>query len=781
MLPSLLAPHRSLLTTAILVLAGAAPLRQADGQTATARDLVVVVTDAVAGHPVEAALVQLRGTSGGARTDRDGHARLARPSAPNAQLEVRRIGYSPRLVTIPRASDTLRVSLSVAAVELEALRIDGGARGTLTAALPITVLEGDALDQRLSASIAATLAGEPGITQRTNGPMATAPVIRGLSGDRITVLEDGLRMGDIATTAPDHAITADPLTAQRLEVIRGPAGLLFGSNTLGGVINVVRDDVPRELLRGFRANAATQVESMNAGRSLSGDVHAGAGTAVIRASGSLRRGDDARTPQGRLSFTDVQQTEASVGASLIGTQGFVGAAVRHFDTNYGVPGSFRGLTLPGAHDGGVYVRGERTSLRVAGEWRPASTGVTAIAATGNAIRFAQDEFEQGGFIGTRFGQLSASGDVVARFAHGGPLRGNGAVGLWGQVRDFRTEGSFTGSRPATSHASALYVYDELRWGRLRLIGGARLDVVTIRPLDSTETRLLRGVRTRAFTAPTGSLAVQHDLHSGFSAGVSVANSFRAPAIEELYSAGPHLANYAYEVGDPDLRAERGMGTDVYVRLTRPRVYAELSAFRNRINEFITFAPMTDAVTGEPMRDPRLRRYIVYRPLQADAILLGAEGRGRWHATPHTTIDLTGSYVRGTMVQDGAPVPAMPPLRMRAGLQRDAIGPFHVGVGADWIAAQRRVPAATADGTATCTIREVAGEAVGLPAEFCPTGGAVLLDLTAGVRFTAGGRGHAIMLVVDNALDRVWRDHLWRAKAVAPQPGRNMRAVYRMQW
>jgi iron complex outermembrane receptor protein len=429
------------------------------------------------------------------------------------------------------------------------------------------------------------------------------------------------------------------------------------------------------------------------------------------------------------------------------------------------------------------------------------------------VRFAQDERERGGFVGTRFGQLMAGGDVVARVAHGGPLPGEGAVGATALWRDFRAAGSYTGTRPAVVEGGAAYAYDELRLGsRWRLLAGGRVDRQRVRPLDSTETRLLADVRTRDFAAATGALAASVRLAPGVTAGAGVARAFRPPAVEELYSAGPHLATYAYEIGNPALRAERGRGLDAFVRADRALgdggrlglVRAELAAYHMAVRDFVFQAPVVDAATGEPVRDPRLRRYPVYQATQADARLAGAELSAAWAgagALAGWAVELVAASVRGTRVSavrlapavgvaggttggtfgldaERAPLPAMPPARLRLAVRRDRPRWF-AGVGSELVVQQRRVPAAPL-GEAGATCAAVDGAAP-RPAEFCPTPGRTLLDASAGVRLPWGPRLHALTLAADNLLDAVWRDPLWRAKQVAPQPGRNLRLLYRVDF
>lgn len=723
-----------------------------------------------------------------------------------------------------RGAVTSRDSLSrdsTRAQLLGTVKVTAAQSSGVTLLRPASVLEGRALDQRRAPSIAATIAGEPGVTARSNGPMATQPVIRGLSGDRVLVLEDGQRTGDIATTAPDHAVTIDPMTARRVEVIRGPAGLLFGSNSLGGVVNVVRDDVPIERQsRWLAGHVSAQGESVNNGGVVQSAVRGGGGPFAYRVGGSWRTAGNTRAPQGTLPFSDLQAHDVGVGVALVDmhtSEGIwrVGAAARDVVSRYGVPGSFDGIVLPGAHDGGVYVDLARRSGRVDASWRSVVNDTPAtwtpqlrqVNVSTQFVRFEQSELERGGFVGTRFGQLMGNSDVLVQYVRGGPVPVRGNVGAWGQWRDFRAEGSFTGTRPGVLRGGALFAMEEMELDALfngravRLQWGARWDATRIAPLDSTETALVQNVRTRSFNAPTGSVGITVGAGAGFTLGGSITRAFRPPAIEELFSAGPHLATYAYEVGNPSLRAERGNGIDLIARMTRGAVQGEVTLFRMHIRDFIYQQPLIDAVTGEPVRDPRLRRYNVYRAEQSDARMHGAEGRVEWRVSRARgiTLDGTMSWVRGeqrvrvpgratadTMGTTWAPLPAMPPLRARAQLRWEQRA-WTVGGGVEATARQARVPSApTTLGATTCALSTSqtvlgAGAPSLLPAEFCPTSGWVLAHASASRRWMMAGQLHELTAAVDNLFNSVWRDHLWRAKQVAPQPGRNIRVLYRWSW
>jgi iron complex outermembrane receptor protein len=254
------------------------------------------------------------------------------------------------------------------------------------------------------------------------------------------------------------------------------------------------------------------------------------------------------------------------------------------------------------------------------------------------------------------------------------------------------------------------------------------------------------------------------------------------------------------VGNPQLRAERGTGLDLFARLERGVVRGEVSVFTMHMNDFIYQQPLIDTVTGEPVRDRRLRRYNVYRAEQTDARMHGAEGRVEWQipALRGLSADATVSWVRGAQStasgvapsSEGAaawqPLPAMPPLRARTQLRWEDRR-WSVTWTIEAAARQARVPPVPLTlGRTTCVLGQSQAQAgpnapALLPAEFCPTAGWMLVHLSTARRWFWGGQLHEVTASIDNLFDADWRDHLWRAKQVAPQPGRNLRILYRWSW
>jgi iron complex outermembrane receptor protein len=611
--------------------------------------------------------------------------------------------------------------------------------------------------------VTATVAGEPGIAMRYNGPAASQPVIRGLGGDRVLVLEDGQRTGDIAGSAADHGVMVEPLTAERIEVVRGPAGLLYGSNALGGVINVIREEVPRT--RPDRLSGAVSLQGESASQGLAGGASlvGGVGGWALRGEASGRRAGDTRTPLGDLPSTDLAGYSVGVGASRVGSDGFAGLAVRDYAMDYGVPGTFGGVDIPGAHQGGVDLDVRRTALRGQAAYLNRVGPFGSIEADLNLVRFRHQEMERGTdgsqFVGTSFLQYTGTMNLVGRHRHEGSFRNEGAVGLWAFGKELDVGGLATGSRSARQWSLAGFIYEELSRGRWGLEIGARYDWTRVAPDD---TRPVAGiaVETRDFGAFSGSAAAVYRLGGGWQAGARLARSFRTPSIEELFSRGPHLAAYSYEIGNPQIDPETGLGADLFVRVSRPGLDAELTGYRNRIDGFIHYAP-TGAL------DPRFRRYPVYQARAEDARFTGAEGRIQWEPLRAWVVEATGSYVRGDLRADGGddPLPAIPPARGALRVRRD-VPRWFAELGVERGGRQDRVyPGVALDGTPLET----------------PTAGYTLLNGSAGIRWDARGALHTITLSADNLTDEVWRDHLSRIREVAPQPGLNLRLLYRVDF
>ena len=737
------------------------------GATPTGR-LVGTVIDSASGVPVASAMARLSPSHALEPTHDDGTFAFSGVAPGEYTLTVEMLGYASRTRTVRiGAGETTRVSvaLRVSALPLDALIVTGtlDARAGSDVISAVSVVSGAELDRRIDATVAATLRNEPGLAVSSLGPSTARPVIRGLGGDRIVFLEDGLKPGDLSSTSSDHAVAVEPITARRLEVVRGPMSLLYGSSALGGVVNVVRDEIPTSVPQHMHGTLVTQALSASRGFAAGGFGTAGRGPVALRLEASARTSGDLQTPDGSLENTGGTSFTLAGGASVVGDAGHFGAAYRFYDNDYGIPGGF-----VGGHEHGVDIAMQRKMLRTEGELHREAGPFSSVRFAGAFADYQHAELELSGDIGTAYAQDLWSAELVGRREPNGAL-GHGAVGVSGQYRDTRTAGSLR--TPSTyDYSFAVFAVQELGTGRLRAQLGARYDRAHYVPRDTTAFIVAGGrripVRERTFGAISGSVGALFIIHEAVRAGFSLSRAYRTPDFNELYSNGPHLAANSFDVGDPSLSQETGLGADVFVRITHERLGAEVAAFWNQLDDYVFPSSRGRFELGTQGGRPR------FQYTNEDARFVGAEGALTWNPADRLALETTVSWVAARFTSDRAPIPVLengdttfveaspyppliPPLlgNLEARYERAR---FFAGAGVRWAAEQDRL----GDFEST-----TAGYAIG--------------SINAGVRVPHGGRLHTLTLRIDNVTDAAYRNHLSRIKDIMPEAGRDISLVYRL--
>lgn len=732
--------------------------------SAQAAMVVGRVYDASTSAPLPAAVIRLVDLHREARAHEDGSFSLGAVLPGTYQLTVQRIGYqsqSQQLV-VRVGMDTLRIAMRPSPLQLSATVVTGqvSERGAADAITATNVLSDAKLDRALDGTLASTIRGTAGVSMASMGPATARPVIRGLSGDRVIVLEDGQRPGDLSSTSMDHAVAVEALTARKVEVVRGPMSLLYGSSALGGVVNVIRQEVPAVATQHLHGELSAQASSVNDGGTLGGYVELPLLGFSVRAEGSGRVAGDLRTPAGRLGNTGVASRGASLGVSKVDEWGYSGVSYRFFGNEYGIPGGF-----VGGHPGGVDIRMQRHTLRSETDWHPASGRLESVKATATFTAYDHDEVTASGNVATSFEQKLSVLEVVARHAHAGPAEG-GVFGVRAQYRDIDPSGAIRATSTA-DWSLAAFMVEEFGAGPWRAQTGLRYDLARFIPLESRD--IVVGNDTlptvaRTFGSLSASLGTIYTAANGLRVGASLSRSYRTPDFNELYSDGPHLAAYSYDVGDPRNAQETGLGADVFIRLERTRLRAEVAAFANQMNGYLF--PRNTGELG------RVGERWKFQFTNEDAVLVGAEGEVEVTLAEHLVLESTMSYVRGTISGDrdtipglnGEPdriesryLPLMPPLNGRLGLRHDTPR-WSYGGGVRVAAAQR------------------------LLGDFeTETDGYATLDAHLGWRLVLGERLHSFTLRVDNLLDAEVREHLSRTKEIIPEAGRNIVLLYRVQF
>jgi iron complex outermembrane receptor protein len=703
-----------------------------------------VVRDAATGAPLAGAIVSAAGLRQRATTQADGSFHLRGIAPGTYTVAVERLGYGSALtqVTVDGQSAYVVVALTATPLEIPGLVVTGTftERRADEALRPIGVVTGDELQRRLQGTIAATLTSEPGMAMTAMGPATARPVIRGLSGDRVLVLEDGARAGDASNSGSDHAVAIDPASVRRIEVVRGPAAILYGSNALGGVVNVIRDEVPSAAPHTPTGSAVVQAQSVS-------NAYSGSATTLLGLSGRIplrlelsgRTSGDLATPMGTLRNTQSDSWGASAGSAYTGAWGHVGSAFRWYQNEYGIPGGF-----VGGHPDGVRIEMERASSKIRGLVNRPFGPFSSIEADATYTWYRHKEIEPPNILGTFFKVRTLSGDVLARHQALGPFS-TGALGMRSSWEDFVFRGGLS-TPDSRRYTAAAYAYEEIDLDPVRLEAGVRYDWVRADPLEEDPNSAIGAIRDRTFHAASGSVGIVYAAPVGVTLGASLARAFRTPDIGELYSEGPHLAAYVFEVGNPSLGTEVGTGVDAFVRFTGERLNAELTGFFNDISGF---------VYGEETGDTSAVQLPIYQFRGNDARLSGFEGGVDLRLTGALVFDGTASYVRASLRAIDRPLPLIPPLRGRLALEY-APASWFARVETELSATQRRI------------------------GEFeSTTDGYAVFHASAGLRLTLGGRLNVLTVSAENLTDREYRNHLSRVKDIMPEAGRGVSVTYRV--
>jgi len=594
-------------------------------------------------------------------------------------------------------------------------------------------------------TIAETLDGEPGVAQRTMGPAPARPVLRGLSGHRLAVLEDGGGTGDLSASAPDHAVVIDALSSSSVDVIRGPDALMLGSNTLAGVIDVRRERIPRVRPSGVTGSWTMQGESVLRGGASTLSLAGPAGPLAWRLEASGRRAGDLATPIGRLGNSWQTASEWGGGLSWLGRSLDLGVSASRTDIDYGIPGGFLG-----GHPNGVDLELQREHSAFVLAWRPPALPVDAVEAAWRWSRYAHRELESTGACGVRFGVLTGEGEVRTRWSGAGDW-GDGEAALTGEYRD-QAQGCLSFTPPTREIAGAAALRQSWSRGRWAWRAAVRADhrVVTPSERDSNKAGV---IRERRFAGLSAGLSTAFDVATDWTVTLSAIKSFQAPNPEELFAEGPHLAAYTYEIGNADLEPEHGIGLEARVRWAVPGRDVTLTGFVNRIDGYL-FPQDTGALEVGPGENGLLSRF---RLAGLDAGLWGAETEMRWAFTPTWSAEASVSLVQGALRDTRRALPQIPPVAGRLSL-RATRGAWSASVMAEGAASQHRL------------------------AEYeAATAGWLIAN--AQLQWSRAWRGLAssVVATLENAGDAEYRQHLSRLRSVMPEAGRSLKLLYRVQW
>ncbi|MDE2906175.1 MAG: TonB-dependent receptor, partial [Acidobacteriota bacterium] len=621
------------------------------------------------GEPVHGAVILVVGSGAFALTDEQGMFEIDNIPAGSYEVLAQRehLTAGRQTVTVdPGGAATVDFVLGLSPVheDVTVTASVGGTETTFEAFNAVTTLDSFDITRESAGSLGDALRNEPGVASRSFGPGSSRPIIRGFDGDRVLILEDGLRTGDLSSQSGDHGVTIDPNGAERIEIVRGPATLLYGSNAVGGLVNVItpHESYRESLFEGTRAQFGTNVGSANAEAGTTASVQYSQSNVLVWGGGSMRRTDDYATPAGAVENSASELTNARAGLGWFGDRFFASSGFTLEDGRYGVPFADE---FHAAH--GVQAAGE-TEIDIASRRRVgrfdmglrnlANAVIEGVRVAVNVIDWNHDELEvQDGIenIGTRFTNRTyiMRADVDQRQTD----RLSGRFGAWAQLRDFEAVG-VEALAPRTDQTSfAAFAYEEVDFQRTRLQFGGRVEQNAYRTTDRIGAAHSHGIdapdaRDRQFLGASASVGLHTDVGAGSAFVANLTHSHRAPALEELYNFGPHVGNLAFEVGNTNLDAETTLGLDVSFRHQAGRVRSNLNAYVYSIDNFI-FGDRTGEVQGS---------LPVWYFIQGDSRFVGVDARSSVRLGGNAWATLGIGYVDATLTTTGEPLPRIPPLR-----------------------------------------------------------------------------------------------------------------------
>ena len=658
-------------------------------------------------------------------------------------LKTFRIGYTNLTMPIELTPDTTRLVLKLerAVIHLGGVTVEAARGNSDEIAQPDILFSDKKLHQALGLTIAKTIDYEPGISQRTMGPAPARPILRGLGSDRLMILEDQQHPGDLSAASSDHAVVIEPMTAERIEIIRGPEALIFGSKVLGGVVNVARGGVPSR--RPVRVTGSATVSGESANRGYAGGVELSApiGPLALRIDGSLRETQNLRSPLGRLINTDIATVNGSGGVSLVRSRGYAGAAIVAYSSHYGIPPDPNG-----GHPSGVRIDLERRNQELRGEYLKPLLFSNRQEVMYSRTIYQHQELEKNGKLGVEFGVVSHQFTWRARLKDYRRFE-KGIIGVQLGSRD-TASGGLTFTPNTFEQSVGAFYYQAASWKNFTLHGSLRYDHNLVKPRRERTSSYVGRIRTRTFADVSTAISPHWLINNMITVGSHLVRTFRAPMAQELFSEGPHLAAYSYEIGNADLGKETALGTELFIDIKHEDTFVHLAVFQNNLRGYVF--PNN---TGQ--RSWQRADLFVYQFVGLNALMRGAEASfhlpllRRFHAAG------TVSYVHGKLTETGKALPYIPPLEGKFNLGW-SVGQFDAGASVRAATAQHRV------------------------GEFeAPTDGYVVFDLNSHYTFMLGPSLYTASLTVENLFDTVYRKHLNRVRRIMPEQGRNVRLLVKM--
>lgn len=700
------------------------------------------VTDS-AGQAIQGVQVEIVEIHRHTATDAQGRYAFASLPSGNYTVSFALVGFRPgvRRVTLGGADVPLDVTMTASVLEIPALQVTASAAATsvLASPQPLVLLAGEDLRAAQRPTLGETVERTPGVRNFSTGAGIGKPVIRGLTSNRVLVAADGMRL-DNQQWGDEHGPNIETSDVERVEILRGPASVLYGSDALGGVINVVRRALPDALGKpGFVGGSASAAWGTN--RKAPDGLFAlegASGGFGIRGSFAGRSSEDISTPAGALNNSGYQTVGGAAAAGIRGAWGSFG--LEYAGRNERVEIHENPAEEP---DFTGYQRIRDDRLRA--DLTLPLGGSNRLEVTGGWQLNKRREFEAADdpvvALGLRSENLT--GDVRLHHALGAWA---GTLGIGGGHNGFEKFGEESLIPNSSASNAGVYVFEQRDAGRWTISLGARYDYRRLQVEEDQE--LAVAGQTRSWSSFTGNVGLLLHVSDPVALVFNAGRGYRAPSSFELFANGVHEGTVRFERGDPSLNNETSLNGDLALRIQTGSLLVELGGFANRVNDFIYANPTAEVDPGSGFQ--------IFEYTQGDALLTGFETSAEVHPSPRWHLRAGADFVRGQNTSLDQPLPFIPPFRLTYGIRwegKDGTGfvraPY-IDVGGETNAKQSRID----------------------PEDYAPAG-YTLASMATGFRLGAGANPLEVEVAVRNLLDAEYSSFMSRYKLYAPDPGRNV--------
>jgi iron complex outermembrane receptor protein len=637
------------------------------------------------------------------------------------------------------------------AVELQPQVITANPLGNAQLAAPSSVLEDDDLLQQQHSSLGETLNKQPGVASTWFGPGASRPVIRGLDGDRIRILRNGVGALDASSLSYDHAVPLDPVNVERIEIVRGPAALLYGGNAIGGVVNTFDNRIPDSPIDGIHGAGELRYGGADTTRSSAGKLEAGNGEFALHLDASSRAFNDLRIPgyarsdkvrdaddpgsKHRLENSDGRQDGGAIGGSYQWDHGYAGLSYSRYDSNYG-----------SVAESGVRLDMQQDHYAFASELRDLDGPFSSVKLDAGYTDYVHREIEDGE-VGTTFKNKGYEARIEARHQPLGPVEG--VVGVQLNRNEFSALGEEAFVPHSDTDTLALFALEQWQaTERLNLSLGARLEHTRIDPDAKGNATFAAADSESTFNAFSLSSGAVYQLDPVWALAASLGYTERAPTFYELYANGAHVATGAYEVGDASLNKEKAISADLALRFDNGIHKGSVGVFYSHFRNYIGLIDSGNTrLTDEGDEFPEL----LYQGVRAR--FYGIEAQDRWQLLKNPygsfALELSGDYTRANNLDSGEPLPRIAPLRLNSGLVWE-LDRWQARIDVQHAASQHRKPSNETS-----------------------TDGYTTLGASVGYRFDVGQSQWLAFVRGENLTDQTVRYASSILRDIAPAPGRSV--------